>query len=117
MRILLLLAGAAALGLAAPVAAKNGKGGHRGHEGHASAGACPPGLAKKGNGCLPPGQAKKLGVGDRYGYPTDRYYVPERYRDRYRDNDEALYRYRDGNVYEIDRDSGLITEIVRLLGI
>jgi hypothetical protein len=25
-----------------------------------AAGNCPPGLAKKGNGCLPPGQAKKL---------------------------------------------------------
>lgn len=24
---------------------------------------CPPGLAKKGNGCLPPGQAKKWSVG------------------------------------------------------
>lgn len=27
------------------------------------AGKCPPGLAKKGNGCLPPGQAKKWGMG------------------------------------------------------
>src|SRR3954467_7522100 len=27
-----------------------------------SAGNCPPGLAKKNNGCLPPGQAKKLWV-------------------------------------------------------
>ncbi len=27
-----------------------------------SAGRCPPGLAKKGNGCLPPGQATKLWV-------------------------------------------------------
>jgi hypothetical protein len=27
-----------------------------------SAGRCPPGLAKKGNGCLPPGQAKKLWI-------------------------------------------------------
>jgi hypothetical protein len=27
-----------------------------------SAGRCPPGLAKKGNGCLPPGQAQKLWV-------------------------------------------------------
>ena len=27
-----------------------------------SAGRCPPGLAKKGNGCVPPGQAKKLWV-------------------------------------------------------
>ena len=26
---------------------------------------CPPGLAKKNNGCLPPGQAKKLHVGQR----------------------------------------------------
>lgn len=24
---------------------------------------CPPGLAKKGNGCLPPGQAKKYSIG------------------------------------------------------
>lgn len=24
---------------------------------------CPPGLAKKNNGCLPPGQAKKYGIG------------------------------------------------------
>ena len=117
MRKLLLIAGAAALGLAAPAAAKNNKHGHGGHAGHANAGGCPPGLAKKGNGCLPPGQAKKLGVGDRYAYPTDRYYVPDRYRDRYSDNGESLYRYRDGNVYEIDRDSGLITEIIRLLGV
>ncbi len=25
---------------------------------------CPPGLAKKNNGCLPPGQAKKYGIGN-----------------------------------------------------
>ena len=29
----------------------------------AAAGHCPPGLAKKNNGCLPPGQAKKWAVG------------------------------------------------------
>lgn len=28
-----------------------------------SAGNCPPGLAKKGNGCMPPGQAKKWALG------------------------------------------------------
>lgn len=28
---------------------------------------CPPGLAKKNNGCLPPGQAKKYRVGGRLG--------------------------------------------------
>ena len=26
-------------------------------------GKCPPGLAKKGNGCMPPGQAKKWAMG------------------------------------------------------
>ncbi|HCM83534.1 MAG TPA: hypothetical protein PKW15_04590 [Alphaproteobacteria bacterium] len=29
---------------------------------------CPPGLAKKNNGCLPPGQAKKYGIGSRLDY-------------------------------------------------
>jgi Ni/Co efflux regulator RcnB len=28
-------------------------------------GKCPPGLAKKGNGCMPPGQAKKWKIGQR----------------------------------------------------
>lgn len=42
------------------------------------AGKCPPGLAKKNNGCLPPGQAKKWAVGQplpadlrRYNLPND----------------------------------------------
>ncbi|HZW24763.1 MAG TPA: hypothetical protein VFF26_04690 [Gallionella sp.] len=34
-------------------------------EGQSRAGRCPPGLAKKNNGCLPPGQAKKWAVGQR----------------------------------------------------
>lgn len=29
---------------------------------------CPPGLAKKNNGCLPPGQAKKYTIGSRLSY-------------------------------------------------
>ncbi len=35
---------------------------------------CPPGLAKKRNGCLPPGQAKKYRVGERL--PRDVVYYP-----------------------------------------
>ena len=31
--------------------------------GQARGGKCPPGLAKKGNGCMPPGQAKKWAMG------------------------------------------------------
>lgn len=42
----------------------------------AYAGGCPPGLAKKNNGCLPPGQAKKIVVGQRV--PSGAvYYVPQ----------------------------------------
>ena len=35
---------------------------------------CPPGLAKKNNGCLPPGQAKKYGIG--HSLPGDVKYSP-----------------------------------------
>jgi hypothetical protein len=38
------------------------------------AGNCPPGLAKKNNGCMPPGQAKKWGVGR--PLPSDVAYYP-----------------------------------------
>ena len=37
---------------------------------------CPPGLAMKGNGCLPPGQAKKMWV---YGRPPVAYQPPVAY--------------------------------------
>jgi Ni/Co efflux regulator RcnB len=37
-------------------------------------GRCPPGLAKKGNGCLPPGQARKWRRG--YALPRDVAYYP-----------------------------------------
>jgi Ni/Co efflux regulator RcnB len=44
-------------------------------------GNCPPGLAKKDNGCLPPGQAKKMWVVDRPLPPAVVYYPlpPELY--------------------------------------
>ena len=68
------LAGACATGAA--FADKGGHGHGHGHDkwddGHARVmryddghAGCPPGLAKKHNGCLPPGHAKKLARGDR----------------------------------------------------
>lgn len=39
-----------------------------------SRGHCPPGLAKKGNGCMPPGQARKWAVGQ--PLPRDVIYAP-----------------------------------------
>ena len=59
---------------------------------------CPPGLAKKRNGCNPPGQVKDR---DRtiFGYEyRPRYFGLNSYRDdRYRYNDGYLVRYGDGN--------------------
>ncbi len=39
-------------------------------------GGCPPGLAKKNNGCMPPGQAKKWQIGQRLPATLVRYQVP-----------------------------------------
>ena len=41
------------------------------------AGKCPPGLAKKNNGCLPPGQAKKYTVGQPLARTVYWYPVPQ----------------------------------------
>ena len=42
-----------------------------------SAGRCPPGLKKKHNGCMPPGQAKKYVVGQRLPSNVIYYQVPQ----------------------------------------
>lgn len=55
---------------------------------------CPPGLAKKGSDCLPPGQAKKRYGGSANGYSDDAY------RDGYRDGFRHGYRVGD----RIERD-------------
>ena len=74
MKQILLIAGAAALAIAGPAVAKPGHGqdtairsayGTHGNVGY-GVGGCPPGLAKKNNGCMPPGQAKKLYAGQRF---------------------------------------------------
>ena len=45
--------------------------------GQAKAGRCPPGLAKKNNGCMPPGQAKKWAVGQPLPRDVVFYPVPQ----------------------------------------
>lgn len=44
----------------------------------AKAGRCPPGLAKKNNGCMPPGQAKKWAVGEPLPHDVVYYNLPPR---------------------------------------
>lgn len=45
----------------------------------------------------------------------DVYNVPAAYQDRYYDNDESLYRYADGRVYEIDPTTMLIAAAIDLI--
>jgi Ni/Co efflux regulator RcnB len=47
------------------------------HEHYGSGRNCPPGLAKKHNGCLPPGQAKKWAVGQPIPRGVTVYSVPQ----------------------------------------
>ena len=84
MRRAPLLIAAAALAAAPALAEPKGHGPKGKGNGHAAA-FCPPGLAKKGNGCRPPGLAKK-----------DRHH--DDYRDAYRDDRrDGRYRYRVGD--------------------
>ena len=101
MKHLLILAGAAALATTAPAFAKPDHAkGHKGHhaKGHVGygMGGCPPGLAKKNNGCLPPGQAKKLyNIGQRwpgnYGHAWNYNQIPYDLRSRYGFDDDYRY--------------------------
>jgi len=56
-----------------------------------------------------------LNVGQQLPSGYDAYNLPPAYRDRYSDNDENLYRYADGNIYQVDAQSGLIEAIVQML--
>ncbi|MBW0143874.1 hypothetical protein [Sphingomicrobium clamense] len=73
---------------------------------------CPPGLAKKNNGCLPPGQAKQLwGQQIRDEYRDRRLMGP--YRDWYRDDDDYRYRMGDDYIYRIGTN-GLVAGLIPL---
>lgn len=56
-----------------------------------------------------------LGVGDMLPTGYDAYNVPLDYRDTYYDSDESLYRYADGNVYQVDPQTQLIEAVISLL--
>lgn len=85
MKSIFVAAGVIALAFGGTAYSKPGNGHGNGNFGHAygrdgpvgyGVGGCPPGLARKGKGCMPPGQAKKLfqgpglvyGSRNRYGY-------------------------------------------------
>lgn len=134
MKHLILLAGAAALAFAGPALAKPGNGHGNGHgRGHNYAygvngpigygiGGCPPGLAKKHNGCMPPGQAKKLyNVGQRFrpGYgglsPYGYNQIPYDLRNQYGLNPYGNYYYGDGYLYRVDPKTMLVQQVISAL--
>ena len=85
--------------------------------------ACPRGLVAKNNGCLPPGQAKRLfAQGQRvptgYGYYTPAGSIPEQYFSQipqsYRSGDYR-YVYRDDSIYVVNPETRVVETIVSLL--
>jgi len=119
MKPILILAGAAALLSTAPAFAKPGHGNPHANHGMMGygAGGCPPGLAKKHNGCMPPGQAKKLyNVGQRwpgdYGNLWSYNQIPYDYRQRYDLNPYDRYYYGDGYIYRVDPKTMLIQQVL-----
>jgi len=76
---------------------------------------CPPGLDKKDDGCLPPGQAKKyLGARIQSNFADSR--VPYQYRSWYRDDANHFYRSGDGFMYRVSRSNNLVDGIIPLFG-
>ena len=128
MKQALLIAGAAALAFAAPAFANPGNGhgnphayGYNGPVGY-GVGGCPPGLAKKHNGCLPPGQAKKLyNVGQRFrlGYgglnPYAYNQIPYDLRRQYGLSPYGNYYYGNGYLYRVDPRTMLVQQVINAL--
>jgi len=83
-------------------------------------GSCPPGLAKTGNGCMPPGQAKKYySVGQRYnrnfGTLWSYSQIPYDLRSRYNFDQNGRFYYRNGYLYQVDPRTLLVEQAVSLI--
>jgi hypothetical protein len=135
MKHLILIASAAALGFTGPVLADpghgrgngngNGQGWDRGdnHDrGDAygyGRGRCPPGLAKKHNGCMAPGQARRLARGQRwqtqYGSRYAYGQIPYNLRSQYNLNPRYSYYYSNGYLYQVDPRTQLVQQVISSL--
>ena len=147
MKMLILLAGVATLTVTGPATANPGKG--HGHANHVTVkhgkthhagktrglvtsgrfgrlyaldarGSCPPGLAKRDNGCLPPGQAKKLyNIGQRYnrnfGNTWNYNQIPDYLRSQYSFDQSDRYYYRNGYLYQVDPKTMLVQQVISAL--
>jgi hypothetical protein len=57
----------------------------------------------------------QFGIGQPLPSGFDAYNLPWQYRDRYVDNDDYLYRYSEGDIYQVDAETGLIEAILPTL--
>ena len=71
---------------------------------------CPPGLAKKNNGCLPPSQARKV-VG-----LSDQQLSWSRYSSWFSQGQSSDWRYDQGYAYRVNPTSNLVQSVIPLLG-
>jgi hypothetical protein len=83
-------------------------------------GQCPPGLAKRDDGCLPPGQAKKLyNVGQRYNRNFGNAWtyndIPQSMRSQYSLEQSDRYYYRNGYLYQVDPKTMLVQSVISAL--
>jgi hypothetical protein len=83
-------------------------------------GQCPPGLAKRDNGCLPPGQAKKVyNVGQRYNRNFGNAWtyndIPQSMRSQYSLDQSDRYYYRNGYLYQVDPKTMLVQSVINAL--
>ena len=83
-------------------------------------GRCPPGLAKKGNGCMPPGQAKRMySVGQRYNRNFGNLWtynqIPDYLRNQYTFDPNDRYYYGNGYLYQVDPRTLLVQQVISAL--
>ena len=90
---------------------------HDYYEGQYKSGHCPPGLAKKHNGCMPPGQAKKWQVGQRLPSNVIYYEVPRPLVTQL-GQAPAGYRYVrvGGDILLLKTNTALIVDVIQNLG-
>jgi len=78
---------------------------------------CPPGLRKKHNRCMPPGQARRSWregqrITSNYRYYTPYSQIPQRYRDQYDLDRDNRYIYQNGTIYQVDPTTHIVERIL-----
>ena len=138
MKQLFILAGVVAMAATAPAIAKpsngNGHGNSQSRQGSGQEhrygdthqnygygnGHCPPGLAKKHNGCMPPGQyAKRFGRGDRFNSTYGQRYaynrLPYSVRNQYDLDRSDRYYYNNGYLYQVNPRTMIVEQVIQTL--